>query len=78
VFGDLSGFPPLLVHVGGDEVLLGDAVALAREASLAGSDVTLRVCANDSHISMVSLPAAGRQGSDRGAGKWMADVMARQ
>jgi monoterpene epsilon-lactone hydrolase len=50
VFGDLSGFPPLLVHVGGDEVLLGDAVALAREASLAGSDVTLRVWARMIHI----------------------------
>jgi acetyl esterase/lipase len=49
VFGDLSGFPPLLVHVGGDEVLLGDA-SLAREASLAGSDVTLRVWARMIHI----------------------------
>jgi acetyl esterase/lipase len=50
VFGDFSEFPPLLVHVGADEVLLGDAVALAREASLAGTDVTLRVWARMIHI----------------------------
>jgi hypothetical protein len=42
VFGDYSEFSTLLVHVGTDEVLLGDAVALARRASLAWSDVTLR------------------------------------
>jgi len=50
VFGDFSDFPPLLIHVGTDEVLLGDAIALARQASLAGSDVTLRVWAKMIHI----------------------------
>ncbi|MEE4598895.1 alpha/beta hydrolase [Streptomyces sp. DSM 41524] len=50
VFGDFTNFPPLLLHVGTDEVLLGDTLALAREAAHAGSDVTLRVWAQMIHI----------------------------
>jgi epsilon-lactone hydrolase len=79
VFGDFSGFPPLLVHVGADEVLLGDAVALAREASLAGSDVTLRVWARMIHMFpwFHTHLQAGRAAIEE-AGKWIADVLARQ
>jgi monoterpene epsilon-lactone hydrolase len=79
LFGDFSEFPPLLVHVGADEVLVGDAVALAREASLTGSDVTLRVWARMIHIFpwFHSHLQAGRTAIEE-AGKWMADVMARQ
>ena len=79
VFGDFSEFPPLLVHVGGDEVLLGDAVALAREASLVGSDVTLRVWVRMIHIFpwFHSQLQDGRAAIEE-AGKWMAAVMARQ
>lgn len=43
LFADLGGFPPLLVHVGSDEVLLDDSTFLARRAADAGVDVTLRV-----------------------------------
>jgi epsilon-lactone hydrolase len=79
VFGDFSQFPPLLVHVGADEVLVGDAVVLARQASLAGSDVTLRVWARMIHIFpwFHSHLHAGRSAIEE-AGKWIADVMARQ
>jgi acetyl esterase/lipase len=79
VFGDFSQFPPLLIHVGTDEVLVGDAVALARQASLAGSDVTLRVWAQMIH----TFPwfhthlQAGRTAIQE-AGKWISDVTARQ
>ena len=41
VMADLSGLPPLLVQVGGAEVLLGDSRALAARAAAAGVDVTL-------------------------------------
>ncbi len=41
LFADLRGLPPLLIHVGGDEVLLDDAVALAERAKAAGVDATL-------------------------------------
>lgn len=76
---DFSGFPSLLVHVGADEVLLGDAVALARQAALAGSDVTLRVWARMIHIFpwFHSHLQAGRA-AIQDAGIWMAEVMARQ
>jgi epsilon-lactone hydrolase len=79
VFGDFSGFPPLLVHVGADEVLVGDAVELARQASLAGSDVTLRVWARMIHIFpwFHSHLQAGRAAIEE-AGIWMAEVMAGQ
>ena len=38
---NLSGLPPLLVHVGSDEVLLDDALGLAEQARRAGVKVTL-------------------------------------
>ena len=43
VFADLRGLPPLLIHVGGDEVLLDDAVQLAERAKAAGVPATLEV-----------------------------------
>jgi len=39
LFADLRGLPPLLVHVGSDEVLLDDALGLAERARRAGVDV---------------------------------------
>jgi acetyl esterase/lipase len=41
--GDLSHLPPLFVHVGTDEILLGDSRELANKAAIGGADVTLRV-----------------------------------
>ncbi len=43
VYADLHGLPPLLIQVGGDEILLDDSVALAEKAKSAGVDVTIRV-----------------------------------
>jgi len=42
VVTDLRGLPPLLIHVGGDEVLLDDALGLATRAREAGVDATVR------------------------------------
>ena len=42
-FADYKGFPPLLIQVGTREVLLSDAVLVARKARNAGVDVTLDV-----------------------------------
>ena len=39
LFADLRGLPPLLVHVGSDEVLVDDALGLAERARRAGVDV---------------------------------------
>jgi len=43
LFGDYSGFPPLLIQVGTREILLSDSIRLARRARAAGVDVTLDV-----------------------------------
>lgn len=43
IHADLSGLPPLLIHVGGREVLLDDARNLAEKAQADGVDVTLDV-----------------------------------
>jgi phosphinothricin tripeptide acetyl hydrolase len=39
---DLRDLPPLLIHVGSDEVLLDDALGLGARARAAGVDVTVR------------------------------------
>ncbi len=41
VFAELHGLPPLLVHVGGREILYDDSLTIARKAKAAGVDVTL-------------------------------------
>jgi acetyl esterase/lipase len=50
LYADLSGLPPLLIVVGGDEALLDDSVGLARAAGIAGVDVTLYIGAGMQHI----------------------------
>jgi epsilon-lactone hydrolase len=41
LYGDLTGLPPMLVHVGTDEILLDDAVRLVDRAREAGVDASL-------------------------------------
>lgn len=43
VHADFNGFPPLLIQVGGDEILLADSLRLAEKARAAGVDVTLNI-----------------------------------
>ena len=43
LYADLSGFPPLLIHVGADEVLLDDSTRLAERARAAGVRVELKI-----------------------------------
>jgi monoterpene epsilon-lactone hydrolase len=50
LYADLSGLPPLLIVVGGDEALLDDSVRLARAAGMAGVDTTLYIGAGMQHI----------------------------
>ena len=56
LFADLRGLPPLLIHVGGDEVLLDDAVQLADRAKAAGVTVTLEVWERMIHVWHLFLP----------------------
>ncbi len=50
VLADLTGFPPLLLQVGANELLLDDSTRLAKRARDAGVDVILDVTANAPHV----------------------------
>jgi monoterpene epsilon-lactone hydrolase len=50
VFADLSGLPPLIIQAGTHEVLLDDAVRLARQAAIADVQVTLDITAGVPHV----------------------------
>jgi len=49
-FADFAGFPSLLIQVGGEEVLLDDALKVAESAKTAGVDVTLSVWEGMWHV----------------------------
>jgi epsilon-lactone hydrolase len=50
IFADLSGLPPLIIQVGSHEVLLDDAVRLARQAATADVEVTLEITPRVPHV----------------------------
>ncbi|MER6298738.1 alpha/beta hydrolase [Kitasatospora sp. NPDC001539] len=50
VLADLTGFPPMLIQVGSNEVLLDDSTRLAARARAAGVDVILDVTADVPHV----------------------------
>jgi epsilon-lactone hydrolase len=50
VFADLSGLPPLIIQAGSHEVLLDDAVRLARQAATADVEVTLDITPGVPHV----------------------------
>jgi epsilon-lactone hydrolase len=50
VFADLSGLPPLVIQAGTHEVLLDDAVRLARQAATADVEVTLDITPRVPHV----------------------------
>jgi monoterpene epsilon-lactone hydrolase len=43
LYADLSGLPPLLIHVGADEVLRDDSIRLAERARATGVSVELKI-----------------------------------
>jgi monoterpene epsilon-lactone hydrolase len=66
---DLTGFPPLLLQVGTDEMLLDDSTRLAARALDAGVDVVLDVTADVPHVfqSLTGLLDEADQALDRAA-----------
>jgi monoterpene epsilon-lactone hydrolase len=50
IFADLSGLPPLIIQAGTHEVLLDDAVRLARQAATADVEVTLDITPQVPHV----------------------------
>jgi acetyl esterase/lipase len=49
-YADLSGLPPLLIHVGDHEILLDDSTGLADQARSSGVDVELMVAPEMIHV----------------------------
>jgi monoterpene epsilon-lactone hydrolase len=50
IFADLSGLPPLIIQAGTHEVLLDDAIRLARQAATADVEVTLDLTPGVPHV----------------------------
>jgi epsilon-lactone hydrolase len=50
IFADLSGLPPLIIQAGTHEVLLDDAIRLARQAATADVEVTLDITPQVPHV----------------------------
>ncbi len=56
IFADLSGLPPLIIQVGTHEVLLDDAVRLARQAATADVQVILDITPGVPHVFQTFSP----------------------
>ena len=56
MYGDFTGYPPLLLHAGEIEVLLDDAVQLHARAKAANVDVRLEIFPNMIHVFPVVAP----------------------
>ena len=71
-FADLTGLPPLLIHVGGAEVLLDDARALAGAAARDGVPTTLEIYPDMIHVWHSFFPRLTEAGDalDRAA-RWL-------
>ena len=56
IFADLTGLPPLIIQAGSHEVLLDDAVRLARQAATADVEVTLDITPGVPHVFRTFYP----------------------
>ena len=63
VFADLSGLPPLIIQAGTHEVLLDDAVRLARQAATADVAVTLDITPGVPHVFQAYYPILDEAGA---------------
>src|SRR4029077_21128782 len=59
ISADLPGLPPLIIQVGSHEVLLDDAVRLARQAAIADVEVTLDITPGVPHVFQAYYPILG-------------------
>jgi acetyl esterase/lipase len=73
---DLTGFPPMLIHVGQAEVLLSDSITLAQTAGMAGVQVRLEVWPEMIHVwhAFHDMLGAARDATTQ-ASKWIAEQL---
>jgi epsilon-lactone hydrolase len=78
LYGDLAGLPPLLLHVGEDEILLDDARRFADRSSKSGSEAELHIWQGMAHVfpSNLALLEAAREALDI-AGEFLRRNLAR-
>jgi epsilon-lactone hydrolase len=78
LFADLTGFPPLLIQVGGNEVLLDDATRLATRAAAHQVAVSLEVTPEVPHV-FVAYPGLLDEASQAldSAGRFLSDHIAK-
>jgi acetyl esterase/lipase len=67
LYADLSGLPPLLIHVGTAEVLLDDATRLAERAKAAGVEVEIEAWDDMPHVwhAFAAILPEGQQAIER-------------
>ena len=56
LFADTSGLPPMLIHAGGDEIMLDDSRIFAERARAAGVDVTFKIYDGMWHVHHSGAP----------------------
>jgi acetyl esterase/lipase len=56
IFAELSGLPPLIIQAGTHEVLLDDAIRLARQAAIADVEVILDITPQVPHVFQAYYP----------------------
>jgi epsilon-lactone hydrolase len=56
IFADLTGLPPLIIQAGTHEVLLDDAIRLARQAATADVEITLDITPRVPHVFQAYYP----------------------
>jgi acetyl esterase/lipase len=78
LYGDWHGMPPILLHVGSDEVLLDDSIRLAESVRAAGGEASLVIWPGMWHVFQAFapfLPEANR--SIRQIGEFITDIQRR-
>ncbi|HEX6867123.1 MAG TPA: alpha/beta hydrolase [Caulobacteraceae bacterium] len=73
---DLTGLPPMLIHVGQAEVLLSDSITLAQQAGMNGVSVHLEVWPEMIHVwhAFHDMLGAAREATAQ-ASAWMAEQL---
>lgn len=56
IYGEYTGFPPMLMQAGGDEILLKDTLAVARKAEEAGATVQQTTYPGMFHVFQMLFP----------------------
>lgn len=64
IFGDFSGFPPMLIHASKGDILYDDAVRLADVMRDAGGDLTVRLWTAEAHVWEQTSTARAKESID--------------